>query len=82
MAGAAGKKSKTLRGNRTRRLGPSFNRRPMPLKRCEWCRKVIERKPGEKSVFFVVRRFCDRKCMAKARELEKKISKKTEEQFE
>lgn len=53
--------------------GPSLHRSPMPLKRCEWCRKVIERQRGEKSKVFKVRRFCDRKCMAQAREMEKKI---------
>ena len=73
MAAAAAKKSNSLRGNRDRRRGPSHARKPMPLKRCEWCRNVIERRPGEKSVFFKVRRFCDRKCMSKAREMEKKI---------
>lgn len=49
----------------------------MPLKRCEWCRGVIERRPGEKSVFFLVRRFCNTKCMARAREYEKKMIAKT-----
>lgn len=47
----------------------------MPLKLCEWCRKPLIRKRGEKSKLFIVRRFCDVKCMAKARELEKKIAK-------
>ena len=48
----------------------------MPLKRCEWCRKELVRQPGEKSVFFIVRRFCDRKCMAQAREMERKIARR------
>jgi hypothetical protein len=47
----------------------------MPLKLCEWCRKPLIRKRGEKSKLFIVRRFCDVKCMAKAREMEKKIAK-------
>ena len=82
MAAAAGKKSPKKSGQGDRRRGPSHARKPMPLKRCEWCRKVIERKPGEKSVFFLVRRFCDRKCMASARELEKKIARQTEKKIE
>jgi len=49
----------------------------MPIKHCEWCREIIEQKIGEKSVFFVKRRFCNRKCMAQAREMEKKITKQT-----
>ena len=60
-----------------RRRGPSHARKPMPLKRCEWCRSVIERRPGEKSMLFLKRRFCDTKCMSRARELQKRIIIKT-----
>jgi hypothetical protein len=70
------KKTKNLRGHRRATRGPSPARKPMPMKRCEWCWKVIERQPGEKSKAFKVRRFCGIQCMAKAREAEKKVLKK------
>lgn len=75
--GGGGSKKKKLRGLDRPPRGPSFNRRPMPIKRCEWCRQVIDRERGEKSAHFEIRRFCSRKCMAQFREFEKKVQIRT-----
>ena len=74
MGGGDSKKSNFHRGRRSAPRGPSPMRRPMPLKRCEWCRKEIERKPRQKSAHYQILRFCSRKCAADFRRFEEKVS--------